>query len=105
MTEELITKLESYFQEMKDWERKPILKSGKIVIELVKLPEKKSKSTYKPPRLAIMIRKEDAFRGMLIESPDEIEDLIVALSLDKVKELANAVKQVNKKRSIAEFEI
>jgi len=47
MSEELIAKLESYFQEMKDWERKPVLKSGKIVVELVKLPEKKSKSTDK----------------------------------------------------------
>ena len=105
MGEELIEKLEKLFDEMKDWERKPIVKSGKIVIELVKLPEKTSRRTVKPSTLALMIRREDAFRGLIIDSDDELEDLIMALSIDRVKEIARAIKEVNKKRSIREFEI
>jgi hypothetical protein len=105
MSEDLVKKLENLFNEMKDWEKRPIVKSGKIVIELVKLPEKTSRRSIKPSTLALMIRREDAFRGLIINSDDELEDLIMALNIDKVREIAKAIKEVNKKRSIKEFEI
>lgn len=105
VSRELIEKLEKYLDEMKDWERKPVVKSGRIVIEIVKLPEKRTKSDIKPQRLALMIRREDAFRGMIIESPEELEDLAAALSIEKVKEIAEAVWVIFKKRRVQEFEI
>lgn len=105
MGEELVEKLEKLFNEMKDWEKKPIVKSGRIVVELVKLPEKTSRRSVKPSTLALMIRREDAFRGLLIESHDELEDLITALSRERVREIAKAIHEINKKRSVKEFEI
>ncbi len=102
---ELLEKLEKMFNEMNDWEKKPIVKSGRIVIELIKLPEKKSKNTVKPSSLALMIRREDAFRGLLIESDEEIEDLLTALSVEKVKKIARAIREINRRKALKEFEI
>ncbi len=105
MSEELVKKLEELMNTMKDWERKPVLKSGHIVVELVKLPERKTKTTARPAHLAIMIRREDAFRGIIIEEPDELEDLIVAVTTPKLKELVKAVYKILKKHRIQEFEL
>ncbi|ADI31157.1 hypothetical protein [Staphylothermus hellenicus] len=105
MSEELTSKLENLFNEMKDWERRPVVKSGRIIIELVKLPEKHSRSTIKPASLALMIRREDAFRGIIIGSAEEIDDLRTAISIEKIRDLAKAIKEFNRKRAIKEFEI
>lgn len=105
MGDELITKLERLFSEMKDWEKRPIVKSGRIIIELVKLPEKQSRSSIKPASLALMIRREDAFRGLIIESAEEIGDLMTAISIEKVRELAKAIREFNRRKAVKEFEI
>ncbi len=105
MSEELVNKLREMLDSMRDWEKKPIVKSGKIVVELVKLPERKSKTSSKPEHLALMIRREDAFRGLIIVSPEELEDLKKALSLEKLDELVKALWTIYKERSVQEFEI
>ncbi len=103
--ENLVSKLENLLETMKEWERKPVLKSGRIIVELVKIPGRKTRSTVKPERLAIMVRREDAFRGTILETPDDIEDVVYALSSEKVKELAVALKELYRRRRLQEFEL
>jgi hypothetical protein len=105
VSEDLVSKIEKLFNEMKDWEKKPLAKSGRIVVELVKLPEKRTKTSVKPASLAIMIRREDAFRGLLISSDEELDDLLTITSSERIKEIARAVREVNKKIGFKEFEL
>ncbi len=103
--EELLSKLEELLESMRDWERKPLLKSGRIVVELIKIPERKTKSSAKPERLALMVRREDAFRGTILEGPEDVEDVVTALSSQRVKEVAEALKEIYRRRRVQEFEL
>uniref|UniRef100_A0A7J3ZIL3 Uncharacterized protein n=1 Tax=Fervidicoccus fontis TaxID=683846 RepID=A0A7J3ZIL3_9CREN len=105
MEEDLVSRLEELLSLMNSWEKRPVLKSGKIVIELVKLPERKTKSRYEPERLALHVRREDAFRGVIIQSREEYEDLHAALNTDKIRELISAITEVSKRRRVQEFEL
>ena len=105
MSEEIVEKLREMLNNMRDWEKKPLLKSGKIVIEIVKLPERRSRSTVKPEHLALMIRREDAFRGLIIVSPDELDDLRKAISSQKLDEIIAGLWKIYKEKSIQEFEL
>ncbi len=101
----LLEKLEELLKSMNPWEKKPILKAGRIIIELVKLPERKTKTTIEPERLVIHIRREDAFRGLFIKDPEELEDLQAAITTQKIKEVLQALEQLEKKRKIQEYEL
>jgi len=103
--EELVEKLKSMLSSMKNWERKLVLKSGKIVVEIVKLPERKGKTVSRPEHLALMIRREDAFRGLIIVSPEELEDLRRALSAQKLDELINGLWKLYREKTVQEFEL
>ncbi len=105
MGSDLVSKLNELLSSMKDWERRPVLKAGKIVVELVKLPERASKSNPKPEHLALMIRREDAFRGLIIVSPEELDDLRTAVNNEKLGELVEALWRIYKEKSIRLFEI
>lgn len=105
MSEEIINKLREMLNNMKNWEKKPLIKSGKIVIEIVKLPERRSRTTIKPEHLALMIRREDAFRGLIIISPEELDDLRKAVSSQKLDEIIKGIWQIFKEKSIQEFEL
>ncbi len=101
--EELVEKLSRLLGEMKDWERRPIVKAGSVVVELVKLPRRELKKGVEPEKLALHIRLEDSFKGILVEDSRELEDLIEAVSHEKVREVAKAVEEVNRKRRVVEF--
>lgn len=103
--EDLVSKLEELLSTMNNWEKRPVLKSGRIIIELMKLPERKTKSKFEPERLALHIRREDAFRGVIIQSREEYEDLNAALGSDKTREIISAITELSKKRRIQEFEL
>ncbi len=103
--EEVVEKLRELLNNMKDWEKKPVLKSGKIVVELVKLPERRSKTRIKPEHLALMIRREDAFRGLLIVSPEELDDLRRALSREKLDSIVKGLWELYKEKNIEEYEL
>ena len=105
MSDELVERLSNLLSSMKDWERRPVLKAGKIIVELVKLPERSSKSNPKPEHLALMIRREDAFRGLIIVSPEELEDLRTAVNNEKLDELTKALWRIYKERSVKMFEL
>ena len=105
MSEELVEKLREMLNNMRDWEKKPVLKSGKIVVEIVKLPERRSKTSVKPEHLALMIRREDAFRGLIIVSPEELDDLRKALSSEKLDEIIAGLWRIYKEKSVQEFEL
>ena len=97
-------KLRNLLIEMKDWERKPVLKVGKIVIELVKLPRRELKKRTEPEKLALHIRLEDSFKGIFIEDYRELEDLVTAVSEEKITEIAKILDTINRKR-IIEYEL
>lgn len=105
MNEELTSKLEKLLGEMKPWEKKPILKAGKIIIEIVKLPERQTKSRIEPERLVVHIRREDAFRGLFIKEMNELEDLHTAITTEKVKKILEAIEEINRKRRVQEYEL
>jgi len=90
---------------MANWEKRPILKSGRIVVELLKLPEKRSKSKAEPERLVLHIRREDSFRGLLIQSKEELDDLLAAAQSEKLAEIASALTELYKRRRVQEFEL
>ena len=77
---DLKSKLEKYLKEMNPWESKPIIHTPYIHIELIKLPERRTKRGARPERLALHIKTADAFKGMIIESSVELESLIEDLS-------------------------
>ncbi len=101
----LVEKLEELLSQLKPWEKKPVLKAGRIVIEIVKLPERKTKSRLEPERLVLHIRREDAFRGLFIKEAEELEDLNIAINTDKVKELIKAIEEISKKKKVQEYEL
>ncbi len=105
MSEDVVSKIEKLFNEMKDWEKRPLAKSGRIIVELIKLPEKRTKTSVKPASLAIMIRREDAFRGLLVSSDEELDDLLTIISSERIREVAKAIRMVNKKIGFKEFEL
>jgi len=105
MSESLEEKLLNLLSSMREWEKKPVLKSGRIVVELVKLPERRSKSSYKPEHLALMIRRDDAFRGLILVSPEELEDLRRAVTNEKLDELTRALWKIYKDKSVQVFEL
>ncbi len=98
-------KLEELLSSMKDWERKPIIQVGKAVIELVKLPKRETTRRVEPERLAVHVRFEDSFKGIFIVDYEEFRDLLEALGNEKVKELVEAVSDVNKKKKVIEFKL
>jgi len=103
--ETLTSKLEKLLKEMKPWEKKPILKAGKIIIEIVKLPERRTKSRLEPERLVVHIRREDAFRGLFIKELDELEDLYTAIATEKVKKILEALEEISRKKKVQEYEL
>ncbi|OYT40285.1 MAG: hypothetical protein B6U89_02740 [Desulfurococcales archaeon ex4484_58] len=105
MSEDLVEKMRELLNTMRDWERKPVVKSGKIIVELVKLPERRGKTRSRPQHLALMIRREDAFRGLLIVSPEELDDLRRALNVEKLDDIIKALWSIYKERSVEEYEL
>jgi len=105
VSEDLVEKLNKLMNEMKDWERKPLIKSGKIVAEIVKLPERRGKYRTRPQHLALVIKREDAFRGLIIVSPEELDDLRKVVSSEKLSDIVNALWRIYKEKSIHEFEL
>lgn len=104
--EEVLTeKLGKLLKEMKPWEKKPLLRAGKIIVEIVKLPERKTKSKTELERLTIHIRREDAFRGLFIKEPSDLEDLYAAIITERVKEVLKAIEEINRKRKVQEYEL
>ena len=102
---QLKEKLEKMLNEMKDWERKPLVQVGKVVVELVKLPKRETTKKVEPERLSIHVRFEDSFKGIFITDAEEFRDLVDALSNTKVKEVIEAVTEINRKRKVIEFSL
>ncbi len=102
---DLKEKLLKLLNEMKPWEKKPVLKAGRIIVEIVKLPERKTKVSIEPERLVIHIRREDAFRGLFIKNPEELEDLAAAIKTHKIKEILRALAEIEESRKIQEYEL
>lgn len=105
-TEEMLTeKLEKLLTSMKDWERKPVIQVGRAVVEIVKLPKRETSKRMEPERLALHVRFEDSFKGVFVIEYEEFKDLIDALTNEKVKEIVEALSEVNRKRKVIEFKL
>lgn len=101
----IVERLKELFGSMKEWERRPVLKSGEIIVELVKLPGKQLKSgNIKPEKLVLHIRLEGSFKGIFVEKHSQLEDLREALSSKRIEEIARALDEVNRRGPI-EFEL
>jgi len=96
----LVDKLENLLNSMKDWERRPIIEVGRAVIELVKLPKRQTKKGTEPERLALHLRLKDSFKGIFIESYDELDDILRVLNSKTVHNIAKALDELSKKRVI-----
>ncbi|RLE50226.1 MAG: hypothetical protein DRJ31_02055 [Candidatus Methanomethylicota archaeon] len=101
--ESMVEKLSSLMAEMKDWERRPIVKVGSVIVELVKMPKRESKKGVRGERLSLHVRAEDSFRGVFLDDYTMYQDLVNALSYDKVREAAQALNEVN--RRVIEYKI
>jgi hypothetical protein len=98
LTSELISRLEENLKSMKEWERKPVVEVGSIVIELIKLPARQRKRSVEPEKLALHIRLRDSFRGIFIERFEELDDLMRALATKTVQDIARALDELAKSR-------
>ena len=96
----LVDKLENLLKSMRDWERRPIIEVGKAVVEIVKLPKRQTKKGTEPERLALHLRLKDSFKGIFVESYDELDDILRALSSKTVHDIAKALDELSKKRVI-----
>ena len=96
----LVDKLENLLKSMKDWERRPIIEVGKAVVEIVKLPKRQTKKGTEPERLALHLRLKDSFKGIFVESYDELDDILRALNSKTVHDIAKALDELSKKRVI-----
>lgn len=103
--ESLYDKLARLLETMSPWEKRPILRVGSIMVELVKLPGRKTKMAIEPERLAIHIRREDAFRGLFIRGPGELKDLQLALSARRLREVLEAIARMEEARKLQEYEL
>ena len=99
----MVEKLSSLMSEMKDWERRPIVKVGSVIVELVKMPKRESKKGVRGERLSLHVRAEDSFRGVFLDDYTMYQDLLNALNYEKVKEAAQALNEVN--RRVIEYKI
>ena len=94
---EIKEKVAKAVAELKDWERKPILRVGSAVAEFVKLPGRKTRAgDFKPERVAIHIRLEDSFKGVVIEKEEELRDLARLASAERLSQIARALDEINK---------
>ncbi len=96
----LVKKLEELLNSMKDWERRPIVEVGNAVVELVKLPKRQTKKGTEPERLALHLRLKDSFKGVFIESYNELDDIIRALTTKSVQDVAKALDELSRRRVI-----
>ena len=104
----LYDKLVELLDTMSPWEKKPLVKAGRIIVELVKLPERKTRSGVEPERLVIHIRREDAFRGIFIKDPEELDDLKTAITVERIKDIVETIAEISrsmKKKEIQEYEL
>jgi len=97
---EITGKLSELLASMKDWERRPIVKVGRVVVELIKLPRRESRRGVVPEKLALHVRLEDSFKGVFIEESGELEDVIAALQTKAVKDIARALDDINRRRVV-----
>ncbi len=102
--EEIVQKLENLLETMKEWERKPVIKVGKAIVELVKLPRRETKKSVEPERLVLHIRLEDSFKGVFIPGSLILDDIITALTNKTVHQIAKALDEINRRR-IVEFKL
>ncbi len=102
--EELVEKLRKYLEEMKPWEKKPLVEVGRVIVELVKLPERRTKRGVEKEKLAIHLRLKDSFRGVFIEDYDELDDILRALEAENVRQVARALSRI-KVKEVIEYEI
>ena len=82
---------------MSAWEKRPIAKNAYITIELIKLPKRETKRGTYPERLAIQVRTNDAFRGLILENSREIEALIELIKAieQKLKDIGKALDTIS----------
>lgn len=102
--EEFESKIKELFGAMRDWERRPLLSVGSVVVELLKLPRRELKRGVEPEKLVIHIRLQDSFKGIFIEDSKELEDLKLAINRESVEKIARALDEVNR-RQVVEYGI
>jgi hypothetical protein len=103
--EGVLNRIEDLMDAMKDWERKPIIQVGNVIVEVVKLPKRERRKRVEPEKLSLHIRMADSFRGVLVANHDDLRDLVDALSNRLVTEVIEAIEKVNKKRRRVEFKL
>ena len=90
---------------MRDWERRKVLETANVTIELIKLPAKQTAKSFKPPRLALHIKRSDSFKGIIVDSAEALEDMANVLQNPKLKQLAQALEKLNGTTATIEIEL
>jgi hypothetical protein len=88
-------KLRILMNSMKDWERKKLLETANVTVELVKLPTKQTTKSFKPSRLALHIKRNNSFKGIIIDDTEVLEDLVKALQSPKLRQLIQTLEKLN----------
>jgi hypothetical protein len=86
-------------------EEKPVVEVGKTVVEIVKLPKREMKKCSELEGLSIHLRLRDSFRGIFIDSFEELDDVIKVLLNKKIVDIVKAIDELDKKKSIVEYEL
>jgi hypothetical protein len=98
-------KLKMLASQMGDWERRKIVDTGVVTVELVKLPKRESKKRIAPERLALHLKRSDSFKGIIIDDVETIDHIIKALTNAKVKAIAEAIQRLNGTTATIELEL
>jgi hypothetical protein len=98
-------KLKKLMESMQDWERKKIVETPNITVELVKLPKRETKKRTIPERLVLHVKRSNSFRGIIIDNMEVLEDLIKVLSNPKIRTIATALDTINGSTETIELEL
>jgi len=93
-------KLSKLLARMRPWEKRPLVRAGRAVVELVKIPARERRGRAVPERLALHVRLDNAFKGIFIDDSLTLEDLLIALQHGKVREVARALDDINRRRAV-----
>ena len=91
----LVEKIEAWMEKAGEWESIPVVEGRNVAVYIVKLPERERKYAKKNAKVALHIKKRDAFKGIFVTDAETLEELIQVLQNGKVKEVAKAVDEIN----------
>jgi len=96
---ELLERVKSFFEKSGDWERQKIKSDYGIIVNIIKLPQRSTKTKTTPARVGIEVRLEQSAptNRLLLMDGQEMRSLIkfITTHAEHLQKLGDAVSSVN----------